>query len=387
MNTIQSGNRTQLTGATAINHDLSTAFYDIGYDPMSGYYLEHRAAFTLPDKIYGDCPDFSLRVIKTFTELKRGMSVLLSGPKGCGKTLTAKQICIGSSMPVICVNAAHSNEGFKTFLSNIPNPCIVFIDEFEKVYSEEDHKNSMLSLLDGTTHNKHLFLLTSNDSDIGKYFNNRPGRVRYHKRFDEFSEIALHQMVDDKVSDTTLNRELHKYVETSGAISPDAISCLIEECLIHNETPDKFKNIINIQSIDDNPYSAVVTLAKVTLLPDLNEKSQEKGLKYLAYSEGNRAKKKYMLEQIPDIETYAQYTETKTVEYISLFCKPFSNYSYDQEISINYAYCEETNERNSFDIKESDIIEMKKSKGSIYIKTKTLEVKLTKTKTLNIFAY
>jgi hypothetical protein len=387
MNTIQSGNRTQLTGATAINHDLSTAFYDIGYDPMSGYYLEHRAAFTLPDKIYGDCPDFSFRVIKTFTELKRGMSVLLSGPKGCGKTLTAKQICIGSSMPVICVNAAHSNEGFKTFLSNIPNPCIVFIDEFEKVYGDEDNKNSMLSLLDGTTHNKHLFLLTSNNSDIGKYFNNRPGRVRYHKRFEEFPEIALHQMIDDKVSDATLNKELHKYVETSGAISPDAISCLIEECLIHNETPDKFKDIINIQSIDDNTYSAVVTVAKVALLPDLNEEFKEKGLQYLAYSEGNRAKKKYMLEQIPDIATYAQYTKIETVEYISLFCKPFSDYSYNQEISINYAYCEETNERDSFDIQERDIIEMKKSKGSIYIKTKKLEAKLTKTKTLNIFAY
>jgi hypothetical protein len=194
-------------------------------------------------------------------------------------------------------------------------------------------------------------------------------------------------MIDDKVSDATLNKELHKYVETSGAISPDAISCLIEECLIHNETPDKFKDIINIQSIDDSAYSAVVTLAKVTLLPDLNKELQEKGLKYIEYSEGNNAKKKYMLELTPDIETYAQYTKTKTIEYIALFCKPFSDYAYDQEICINYAYCEETNERNSFDIKERDIIEMKKSKGSIYIKTKILEVKLTKAKTLNIFAY
>jgi hypothetical protein len=242
-------------------------------------------------------------------------------------------------------------------------------------------------LLDGTTHNKHLFLLTSNNSDIGKYFNNRPGRVRYHKRFEEFSEIALHQMIDDKVFSATLNKELHKYVETSGSISPDAISCLIEECLIHNETPDKFKDIINIQSIDDNAYSAVVTLAKVTLLPDLNKESKEKGLQYLAYSEGNYTRKQYVLEQNPDIETYAQYTTTKTIDYISSFCRPFSDYSYDQEICINYAYCEETSERDSFCIKEIDILEMKKSKGAIYIKTKKLEVKLTKTKPLNIFAY
>lgn len=387
MNTIQSGNRTQLTGATAINNNLSTGFYDIGYDPMSGYYLEHRAPFTLPSKIYGDCRDFSLRVIKTFTGLKRGMSVLLSGPKGCGKTLTAKQICIESSLPVICVNGPHSNEGFKTFLSNIPNPCIIFIDEFEKVYSENDHKNSMLSLLDGTTHNKHLFLMTSNSADIGVYFNNRPGRVRYHKRFDEFPEIALHQIVDDKVSDPVINAELHKYIETSGSLSPDAISCLIEECIMHNETPEKFRDIINIQSIDESSYTATVSTVRLMPIPILDAESLRKANDYIEYETASETRKNHWKLNKPDIESGKKYVEEKTLEYVSLYCKPFDGYSYNQEIDIDYAYCEELKERESFSIRESDIIEIRKSKGSIYVKTKKLEVEFVKTKPRNVFAY
>lgn len=380
MNTIQSGNRTQLTGAKAINPDLETGFYDIGYDPMSGYFLEHRPAFKLPSKIYGDCSEFSGRVLKTFKAINRGMSTLLSGPKGCGKTLTAKRICLDAQMPVICINGQHAGEGFKTFLSNIPNPCVVFIDEFEKLYSDEDAKAQMLGLLDGTTHNKHLFLLTSNLADVGQYFNNRPGRVRYHKQFDEFPEEALHKMIDDKVKNKKLNTALHKYIDTTGTMSPDVMSCLIEECLIHNQTPDQFSDIINIQAVDDSPYSAIIMFKKLEAKKELNDDESDKAYKYLSYIKARKRSQDNYRKVYPDIDSYVQFIEENTYEYRSSFCRPFADIEDEGTISICYAHCQEINDSESFYVKKEDIKEMFKTKNGVFIKTDKYEITMTKSK-------
>lgn len=380
MNTIQSGNRTQLTGAIAINKMLESNFYDIGHDPMSGYYLEHRPAFAMPEKIYGDCNKFTDRVIKTFSQLKKGMSVLLSGPKGCGKTMTAKKICLNSCMPVICVSAPHCGEGFKTFLTNIPNPCVVFIDEFEKTYQEEDHRNYMLSLLDGSTHNKHLFILTSNSENIGEYFKNRPGRVRYHKKFDEFPVEALHEMIDDKVTNTRIKKALHQYVEESGAMSPDMMSCLIEECLIHNQAPKEFKEYFNINSVDNSLYDCVIEFDKLVPNAELSNEDAEKAYNYINYTKSSDETKQRIISKIKDIESYKKLCTSTHVVYRNQFCRPFENFDDDNELNFNSMFCAEEKEYDSFYVRGQSIKSIKKENGVIVIKWNNYTATLRKSK-------
>lgn len=381
MNTIQSGNRTQLTGAIAINKLLENKFYDIGVDPMTGYYLEHRPSFVMPSKIYGDCSDFVKRVLKTFSQLNKGMSVLLSGPKGCGKTMTAKKLCLQADMPVICVSSAHCNEAFKTFLTNIPNPCVVFIDEFEKVYEDDEQRNYMLSLLDGSTDNKHLFVLTSNSENIGEYFSNRPGRVRYHKHFEEFSSEALHEMVDDKVKNARLNKALHKYVEESGSISPDVMSCVIEECLIHNETPDKFKDIINVRSIDESYYDVYIEKSVCYPIEGLTREQLEMASVYIK----NHEKPSGAIERIkkthPHFDEYEKYVIKEKASYIRRSTRLFERFSRNGSIEIEYAYDEKNHSTDSFYFNSNDVKEIRKAKDGwieILVKSENLKIKAKK---------
>jgi hypothetical protein len=156
---------------------------------------------------------------------------------------------------------------------------------------------------------------------------------------------------------------------------------------MHNETPEKFRDIINIQSIDESSYTATVSTVRLLPIPNLDTESLRKANDYIEYEKASDTRKNQWRLSRPDIVSGKKYVEEKTLEYVSLYCRPFDEYSYNQEIDINFAYCEELKERESFTICESDIIEIKKSKGSIYVKTKKLEVKFVKTKPRNVFAY
>jgi SpoVK/Ycf46/Vps4 family AAA+-type ATPase len=68
------------------------------------------------------------------------MGVLLSGPKGTGKTVEAKSICVKSNMPIILLTEAFNDCNFLEFFESIKTPSIIFIDEFEK--REQDYLKS-----------------------------------------------------------------------------------------------------------------------------------------------------------------------------------------------------------------------------------------------------
>ncbi len=63
------------------------------------------------------------------------MGVLLNGVKGTGKSVTAKLICneLKNFLPIIIVDKAY--EGLPQFISKIQQEVIIFIDEFEKVFT------------------------------------------------------------------------------------------------------------------------------------------------------------------------------------------------------------------------------------------------------------
>lgn len=282
MNVINQGGITSLTAAQAIHKLLPAATYDIQINPMTGQFeLHHRPSFRMPDKIYGGHDEFSIRCLRTFRELGKGMAVLLSGPKGCGKTLTAKKLAIDSAMPVLTVSAALAGMGFNSFLTDLPNSCLIFIDEFEKVYHDKDTRNSFLSLLDGASDNKHLFILTSNESNIGEYFTNRPGRVRYHRKYQELDESVLMEMIRDKMPKGKLRAAVEKLVKELGSISPDALTCLIQECLIHSEIPAEFMSFFNIETELKGAYDVTIQTTGFRQKPRLSKINEDKARQFI----------------------------------------------------------------------------------------------------------
>ena len=185
----------------------------------SGFYLEKTSNLNYNNKVYGNTMS---RVEKTFNAFKHkdsSLGVLMSGDKGMGKSLCAKLMCaraIEEGMPVLIVERAY--EGLSSFISSIDQEVCVFFDEFEKTFgAKDDHeetgldpKTEMLSLLDGISISKNLYILTCNRTYSLDYFLARPGRIHYHFQFSypspqEIREYLIDNVKKDKISEEKIN--------------------------------------------------------------------------------------------------------------------------------------------------------------------------------------
>ena len=260
MKITQSGQQFNVGHFDRFHTELPKGMYTLNQNPNTGeFYLTQREGFSMPPKIYGESK-FPARTLTTFKLLSGGMSILMSGPKGCGKTVEAKMICNNSEMPVVVISHAFSGQEFTSFVESIETPTIFLIDEFEKTYLEPEQRNMFLSVMDGVGKSRHLFILTSNDQEIGEFFTNRPGRVRYHKKYTHLSRDILLDVIEDYLQDKEFQENLIKFVDTFGNISMDALTALIQEINLHNEFPTEFISFFNIERDIPRRFSGVMTI-------------------------------------------------------------------------------------------------------------------------------
>ena len=368
MNLIHQGNITCLTGASAIHAKLPVKTYDVQIDGRTGeYQLHHRPQFDMPEKIYGDNDSFAARCITTFHHLSKGMAVLLSGPKGCGKTLTAKRIALDSNMPVLCISNAFAGMGFTSFLTELPTKCVIFIDEFEKTYNDKDLRNSFLTLLDGASDNKHLFVLTSNSAQIGEYFTNRPGRVRYHKKYTELSISVLKDIIDDKMPKGPLRKAVHAMVEETGSISPDALISVIQECLIHNEPPDSFKSFFNICTELSGAYDVKIKTTGFRPKPKLTKMKLEQAKAFIqnVHEDGVYYARAYYGEG-------EKHCDEVDEMWMAKHCRPFEDKEMKNGIAANIWFAESGTSTKSrrFQFGSHEVNGVKREEGVIIVELK-----------------
>lgn len=88
-----SGNTyTRITSGYGVENHLPVGVYNI-HLTMTGFHLERYAdKFTFPHKIYGLQREFIDHVTKTFRSTEGNLGILLTGTKGTGKTVTAKEL-------------------------------------------------------------------------------------------------------------------------------------------------------------------------------------------------------------------------------------------------------------------------------------------------------
>ncbi len=253
MNIIKDNNIYFFRNATEILKTLPVGVYDFE-SGMMGPFLVKVNDFVFPKKIYNNDTKFINHLLKTWKESSDSIGCLLTGGKGLGKSFTANYICKKLGIPVIKITKSISRDaGLISFLNDIHQPHIVYIDEFEKIFPKAVEEGDLgqemfLSYLDGSNSSgiKRLFIITSND-DISSFFMNRPTRLRYVKEYTGLSQEVIKEIVDDRLKENKFLEDLIQNVDAD-CVNIDVLIKIIDEVNLHSTPYTEFKDFFNFKS-------------------------------------------------------------------------------------------------------------------------------------------
>lgn len=215
MNIVQSGDVFQVFGESLQTFkELPVGTYEVNFSKMMGFFLStHNDLVVAEEKIYGSTPIKVEKVLKSFGQVERNFGVILSGKKGIGKSLFARQLAVRAkdyNLPLIIVS--NYIPGIANFLSSIEQEVIVLFDEFEKTFAKTEEmqpQEEMLSLFDGIDGGKKLFIITCNEVyKLNSFLLNRPGRFHYHFILGNPNPDEIKEYMMDK-----LKPEYHHYIK------------------------------------------------------------------------------------------------------------------------------------------------------------------------------
>ena len=242
MSIIKSNNKMRLAHIdSAVKHlkDDGNHVYVVTTDPNGNYELTKKEQFVLPSKIYGSEMNMVKYWLKTHKHSKSNTGILLAGTKGTGKTITAKMLCLEACVPVIIINQCFKDEAFIDFISSEEfKDCIIFIDEFEKIYVNDDQQ-ALLSLMDGAMSgsNHNIFLLTSNSDTLNTYLENRPGRIRYYRYYETLEDDIIKDVCNDMLlnnADGKRTEEIMLLFKSFDFVTFDILISVIGDMNLHN---------------------------------------------------------------------------------------------------------------------------------------------------------
>lgn len=236
-----------------LKDNLTPAVYTVQFSDMAGYYLTyHLEKFSEPSHIYGSSASKIEKIVNTFQLRDKSTGVLLTGDKGSGKSLISnlsanKAIALG--YPVIVINESYTGANFNEFIESIGD-CVLFFDEFGKVYSDEDDQESLLTLLDGTTSAKRLVLMTENKERlISEFIIGRTGRVFYHFRFDKLEKSVIKEYCKALAVSEEVQGQIEEVYYGCFDFSFDILKAIVDEYLRYGGDIKDIVQDMNITSI------------------------------------------------------------------------------------------------------------------------------------------
>lgn len=246
-------------------NSLPKQCYTVKFDKQTGFFLETYSDIVIGEKIYGVHQEKVDKVLNAFALFQRNLGVILSGDKGIGKSLCAKMLAqqsIEKGYPVIVINTYFP--GIADYLTTIEQEVVILFDEFDKTFSNgnsnrdsmNDPQTEMLTLFDGISQGKKLFIVTCNElTNLNNYLVNRPGRFHYHFRFDYPTADEIREYLQDKI-DREYYGEIDKVIVFSRKVSLnyDCLRAIAFELALGAsfEVAIKDLNIVNMSTSEYN---------------------------------------------------------------------------------------------------------------------------------------
>ena len=231
--------------------------YVVRFQKNSGFFLEKYADIEIKEKTYGVHMSKVEKVLKAFPKAEKNLGVILSGNKGIGKSLFAKTLAVEATkvgLPVIIVDTYIP--GIASFIEEIEQEVMILFDEFDKTFGSikaadgmADPQTEMLTLFDGLSQGKKMFVITCNDlNSLNSYL----VRFHYHFRFEYPSDVEITEYLEDKL-DKQYYSEIEKVISFAHKVdlNYDCLRAIAFELNFGEpfETAIKDLNIINLNSI------------------------------------------------------------------------------------------------------------------------------------------
>ncbi len=252
--------------------------YKTVFSKMQGTFLKETEIKLEHGVIYGNSQKIADHIVQAYNlnDKSKNLGVLLSGGRGLGKTLTTRLVMeqFKDKFPIVIVS--EFTPDLPDFLSNLKN-CIILMDEFEKFMSgnangsdnEDDQtkQETILSVLDGNTGcSGNLFLLTANNIyKIDENLKSRPGRIRYHYKYESESAEVVRNYCKDNLERKDIIEEVVRVLGVAKYVSLDIITSFVDEL-------NKFPNLTPLEAMEFFNIESSETKYKINIIAEVNGK-------------------------------------------------------------------------------------------------------------------